>query len=104
MKTNTEILELSANSYQLKVDGLSNINENQQIHYLIYRIDNIVNGKYYIGQHETSNIMDNYKGSGKYLARAYSKYGLSAFIKTFLYDFTNFDEMNAKEKRISTII
>ena len=48
--------------------------------------------------------MDNYKGSGKYLARAYSKYGLSAFIKTFLYDFTNFDEMNAKEKRISTII
>lgn len=33
--------------------GKENINESLSVHYLIYRIDNLENGKYYIGQHQT---------------------------------------------------
>ena len=43
---------------------------NKQKHYLIYQITNLVNGKIYIGKHETINIEDDYFGSGKYLKRA----------------------------------
>ena len=84
----------------LKVYGLSNVNEDQEVHYLIYRIDNTVNGKYYIGQHETIDVMDGYDGSGHYLNRAEKKYGISSFIKTILYDFSTFEEMNRKEKEL----
>lgn len=63
-------------------------------------MDNIINGKYYIGQHETIDVFDGYAGSGYYLNRAKNKYGLSAFIKTILYDFSTFDEMNNKEKEL----
>lgn len=56
---------------QLSVCGLSNVNIEQETHYLIYRMDNIVNGKYYyIGQHETIDVFDGYSGSGFYLNRA----------------------------------
>ncbi len=33
----------------LSVCGLSNVNIEQQTHYLVYRIDNVLNGKHYIG-------------------------------------------------------
>ena len=85
---------------QLSVCGLSNVNIEQETHYLIYRMDNVVNGKYYIGQHETIDIFDGYSGSGFYLNRAQEKYGLSSFVKTLLYDFSSFEEMNAKEKEL----
>lgn len=88
------------NNYQITINGLSNINNNLSIHYLIYRIDNVINGKYYIGQHQTLNVFDGYTGSGRYLIRAQQKYGLSAFIKTILFDFDNFDEMNSKEQEL----
>ena len=32
-----------------KLDGIENINESLSTHYLIYRITNDINGKYYIG-------------------------------------------------------
>ena len=37
------------NENGLKINGLSNINNTLSVHYIVYRVDNLVNGKYYIG-------------------------------------------------------
>lgn len=77
--------------------GLENINKSLSTHYLIYKITNNINGKYYIGQHKTNNPLDNYMGSGKFINNAEQKYGLSSFTKEILFDFDNFEDMNNKE-------
>jgi len=84
----------------IQINGLSNVVENQEIHYLVYKITNLVNGKYYIGQHQTKNPYDDYIGSGKLIKRAIKKYGLTCFIKEFLFDFDSFEKMNNKEKEL----
>lgn len=44
-------------------------------HY-IYKITNILNGKYYVGKHSSNCIQkDGYMGSGKHLKNAIKKYG-----------------------------
>ena len=84
----------------IKINGLSNINESLSTHYLIYRIDNLENGKHYIGQHQTENPFDKYMGSGDLIIQAVAKYGIEKFVKTILFDFDNFEEMNEKEKEL----
>ena len=71
-------------------------------HYLIYQITNNVNGKIYIGKHETFNVDDNYFGSGKYLKRSIKKHGLENFTKTILIELQNREEMNLLEKLVVT--
>lgn len=71
-------------------------------HYLIYQIRNNLNGKIYIGKHETFNVDDDYFGSGKYLKRAIKKYGLENFTKTILIDLKNAEEMNFLERIVVT--
>lgn len=56
-------------------------------HYLVYLITNTVNGKIYVGKHETFDPDDDYMGSGNLLKRAQNKYGLDKFTKTILADF-----------------
>ncbi len=68
--------------------------------YTIYKITNLVNGKFYIGKHQTDNLNDNYFGSGKYLAKAIAKYGRENFKKEIVFVFNSEDEMNNKEKEI----
>jgi len=68
--------------------------------YLIYKITNNLDGKIYIGSHKTKNINDGYMGSGKYLNRAYLKYGLDNFTKEILFVFDNAKDMYAKEAEI----
>lgn len=68
--------------------------------YLIYKITNCINNKIYVGSHKTKNIDDGYMGSGKYLNRAYQKYGLENFSKEILFVFDNANEMYAKEAEI----
>lgn len=70
--------------------------------YIIYKIVNKLDGKFYIGQHQTKNLDDGYMGSGLRIQRAIEKYGKESFDKQLLHFFTSFDEMNAKEIELVT--
>lgn len=72
------------------------------MYYTIYKITNLLNGKIYIGKHETEKLDDNYFGSGILLLKAYKKYGRKNFKKEILFIFDNEVDMNKKEKEIIT--
>jgi hypothetical protein len=62
----------------------------------IYKITNIINGRWYIGKHNGSN--PNYMGSGKILKQAYKKYGLENFEKTILETCNSEEQLNLREE------
>jgi hypothetical protein len=71
--------------------------------YTIYKITNRVNGKYYIGKHQTEDLNDGYFGSGKLLKRAIAKHGKDNFTKEILFVFDTESEMNAKEAELVVV-
>lgn len=75
---------------------------NKAVFYTVYQTTNIVNGKTYIGKHQTTILDDGYLGSGKLLRKAIDKYGVENFNKEILHVFDNEAEMNAKEAELVT--
>ena len=70
--------------------------------YTIYQITNLIDGKIYIGKHQTKDLNDGYMGSGKQLKRAQAKHGIENFKKEILFQFDNEADMNAKEAELVT--
>ncbi len=70
--------------------------------YTIYKITNKINGKIYIGKHQTKDLNDGYMGSGKRLRHALNKYGIENFEKEILFQFVTEEEMNSKEAELVT--
>lgn len=68
--------------------------------YTIYKTTNLLDGKYYIGKHQTKDPNDDYVGSGKHLWHAINKYGIENFKKEILFIFDNEVEMNEKEAEL----
>lgn len=69
-------------------------------YYTVYKVTNKKNGKLYIGVHKTTNLDDDYMGSGKYLRRSQEKHGLEYFEKEILHVFDNPEEMYAMEAKL----
>ena len=70
------------------------------MHYLIYKITNRLNNKFYVGKHKTENKDDGYFGSGILIERAIAKHGKENFVKEILFELPTEDAMNQKEADI----
>jgi len=68
--------------------------------YTVYKITNKINGKIYVGAHQTKNLNDNYMGSGKLIRRAIRKYGADNFEREWLHIFETPEDMFFMESKI----
>ena len=66
--------------------------------YTIYKTTNLITGKFYVGKHQTLDLLDDYLGSGKLLKRAVAKYGEHNFHKEILHICKSEKHMNILEK------
>jgi group I intron endonuclease len=72
----------------------------EHIYHYIYRITCLINYKYYIGLHSTSNLEDRYFGSGKVLKRSLNKYGKENHLIEILEWLPNRSSLKLREKEI----
>lgn len=76
--------------------------EDKPLHF-VYKITNLVNSKFYIGVHSTSDIEDGYMGSGLVLKNAIQKYGISNFSREILFHCNTRKEAFEKERELVNI-
>ncbi len=65
----------------------------------VYRIENNINKRFYIGAH-SGKYTNHYAGSSPVLALAYDKYGIENFTKTLIKEFNTFNEALEYEETI----
>ena len=70
------------------------------MHYYVYITTNTVNGRKYIGKHQTNDMNDGYLGSGTLLRRAIKKYGKGKFSKEIVYIAKDHESLIAEEVRL----
>jgi hypothetical protein len=70
------------------------------MYYIIYKITNQVNGKYYIGRHATKDVNDSYMGSGIGIINAIKKYGKENFTKEIIAETDSREALWNLEKEI----
>ena len=63
---------------------------------IIYKITNLLNGKIYVGKDSKNDLK--YYGSGIFIRRAISKYGIDNFSKEIIQFCDSLDELNEMEK------
>lgn len=64
----------------------------------VYKITNLITGKWYIGKHNGTN--PNYMGSGILLKRAIKKHGVTNFKKEILEVCSTIEELNLREAQL----
>lgn len=75
--------------------------EKEQMKYYVYKTINDINGKFYIGVHQSKDMEnDPYYGSGRNLKRAIKKYGKKNFHREILFEFDTSEEAYQKEIEI----
>lgn len=75
---------------------------NDKLYHYFYRIDNIVNGKFYYGIHSTNDLSDGYMGSGSRLNEDKLKLGIESFKKTIIKTFGTREEASDYEANFVT--
>lgn len=70
------------------------------MYYIIYKITNQINEKYYIGRHATKNVNDSYMGSGIGIKNAIKKYGVENFTKEIIAEAESAEALWVLEKEI----
>ena len=72
------------------------------MYHLVYKITNLVTGKYYIGKHSTKNPDDRYMGSSKSLNEDIAFYGIENFQREILFEAESEQEALEYEAKLVT--
>ena len=71
-------------------------------HFIIYKTTNLLNGRFYIGMHVTTNIDDGYLGSGRRIKAEIKKYGRENFARVILEELPSKEELVKREAELVT--